>query len=315
MPKQLTKQLTKQLWLKDDRQRMNNSHYEFFHNFTDRPAASEFHAHDFYEIFFLLSGSVDYLVENRTYPLRPGDIILTNTSELHRAVFRGDKPCERYVAWIHPGFMERCCAFFHTDIAVCFDSSSQMHYNLLKADSDTLAEIRGLFERLLEGRDTGADAGAGADTDVSADTDAGTGTFARAWNDCHTAELLLLLNQVHANTTVTPGIHVITSEKVSDILYYINQHLAEPLTLEDIAGHFYLSKYYLTRLFKQYTGLPLHQYIRKKRLITAKNLMLAGSGISSACMNSGFNNYSHFSYCFKQEFALSPTDYLRVWGK
>ena len=283
----------KQLWLKDDRQTMNTDTFETFHNYTDQLVSLDFHTHDFYEVLVFLRGSVNYIVEDKTYPLKPGDIILTNNRELHKVDLLSDAPYERFVGWFHPDFVQKLSRLFpNTDVSSCFDSTSKMHYNLLRTDSQTYHRIFKLFEQLL-----------------LPPSDAFGSEMLQC---CYVAELLILLNQAHQNTTLTPGVHVITNPKVNEIVYYINQHLNEDLSLDALAQQFFISKYYLTRLFKQYTGLSLHQYVLKKRLITAKTMLMNGSKPYDVCIDIGFNNYSHFSKSFKDAFSLSPSDYYRL---
>ena len=48
------------------------------------PSPGEYHEHEFYEIFFFLSGDVSYIIEGSTYQLRPGDILLTSNEDIHK---------------------------------------------------------------------------------------------------------------------------------------------------------------------------------------------------------------------------------------
>lgn len=54
-----------------------------------------------------------------------------------------------------------------------------------------------------------------------------------------------------------------------------------------------------------------HQYITKKRLMTARGMLRRGQPVRSAYLESGFNDYANFSKAFKAEFGLSPKDYVR----
>ena len=95
--------------------------------------------------------------------------------------------------------------------------------------------------------------------------------------------------------------------RVSPILDYIRDHLSEPLTLDLIAGQFYISKYYMMRLFKQETGYTLGQYISQKRLLLAKELLSTGAPGTQVCYDCGFKDYSTFSRAYKQLFGVTPS--------
>ena len=90
------------------------------HHYLDRvPPQVEYHEHEFYEIFFFLSGDVSYIIEGSTYQLRPGDILLTSNEDIHKPEVRAGKPYERYVIWINPDAIQA----FHKlgdDLAACF---------------------------------------------------------------------------------------------------------------------------------------------------------------------------------------------------
>ena len=95
--------------------------------------------------------------------------------------------------------------------------------------------------------------------------------------------------------------------KLSALLKYINLHINDNLSLDELAQRFSLSKFYLTRRFKELTGLSLHQFIVKKRLTKARYLISVGVDPYRAAVDAGFNNYSHFSRTFKSYFGQNPS--------
>ena len=70
---------------------------------------------------------------------------------------------------------------------------------------------------------------------------------------------------------------------------------------------FYISKYYMMRLFKQETGYTLGHYISQKRLLLAKELLSSGVSVTQACFDCGFKDYSTFSRAYKQLFDETPS--------
>lgn len=91
------------------------------------------------------------------------------------------------------------------------------------------------------------------------------------------------------------------------ILDYVGEHLCENLSIDLIARHFYISKYYMMRLFKQETGYTLGQYISQKRLLLAKELLSSGVPGTQVCYDCGFKDYSTFSRAYKQLFGVTPS--------
>ena len=98
--------------------------------------------------------------------------------------------------------------------------------------------------------------------------------------------------------------------KMADILTYINDHLTDELTIDNIADTFFISKFYMMRQFKQETGYTIGKYISRKRLLLAKDLILSGVPSTQACFDCGYKDYSTFSRAYKRLFSESPRETL-----
>ena len=94
------------------------------------------------------------------------------------------------------------------------------------------------------------------------------------------------------------------------ILAYINDHYAEELTLDSLAGRFFISKYHLSREFGRIVGRSVHRYITQKRLVAAKQMLGEGRSSSMVCQHCGFGDYSNFYRAFKSEYGISPKEYV-----
>lgn len=93
---------------------------------------------------------------------------------------------------------------------------------------------------------------------------------------------------------------------------YINTHLAESITIEDICRASHISKYHFCRKFKETTGFTVMEYLLKSRLTRAKSMLrntrLPVSEISEKC---GFSSISYFCRVFKEDEACSPLQYRK----
>ena len=69
---------------------------------------------------------------------------------------------------------------------------------------------------------------------------------------------------------------------MAPILDYIRDNLAEPLTLDQIAGRFFISKHYLCRIFKSATGFSVMEYIIYSRILRARQLLQEGVSVQQA---------------------------------
>lgn len=275
------------------RQVMLRLDYEFFHSRGTRPLDIAYHSHDFYEVLLFLSGKAEYIIEGRTYVLRPGDILLTNDRELHRPLVEPGRIYERYVLWIRPDYIRQIQGK-DTDLTACFQDASRRQYKRLRTGGERLARLLRICARLDDVYDSKA---------------YGDAVLERAY----VAELLAFLNQAYFDVedALDGEADVEENRKINEMVQYINDHLSGDLTLDALSARFYSSKYHLSRQFKQYTGLSPHQYIIKKRLIAARHKLRDGQTVREVYLDSGFGDYANFSKAFKAEFGLSPRLFMQ----
>ena len=82
--------------------------------------------------------------------------------------------------------------------------------------------------------------------------------------------------------------------KVVALLQYLNLHLTEELSIDQLAERFYISKYHMMRRFRQETGYSIHGYLTEKRLLLAQRLLAQGASPSEAGEQTGYQDYSTF---------------------
>ena len=104
-------------------------------------------------------------------------------------------------------------------------------------------------------------------------------------------------------------------EKTSNILTYIERHFTDRITVSDLSQRFFISEYYLCRLFKEHTGFTIMEYVTLTRLRAARNLLEKSSErIESIAKKAGFGSVSAFTTAFKKTYGISPRDF-RVKNK
>ena len=96
-------------------------------------------------------------------------------------------------------------------------------------------------------------------------------------------------------------------------LDYIRDNLDQPLTLDQIAGQFYISKHYLCRIFKAATGFSVMEYIIYSRVLKARKLLQDGCSVQEAGELSGFSDNSHFIRTFGHLTGTSPGRYAKEY--
>ena len=107
-----------------------------------------------------------------------------------------------------------------------------------------------------------------------------------------------------------PSGHSEPSDIIEETTAYMNEHLTEPLTLDDLAARASLSPYYFTRLFKKETGFTPHEYLIAMRINSAKFLLKTTSAsIKEICFLTGFASESSFCTTFKKWVNATPSSY------
>lgn len=100
------------------------------------------------------------------------------------------------------------------------------------------------------------------------------------------------------------------SHAIESVSTFIEEHLDQPLLLDDIAQQVHLSRFYFLRLFQRHFYETPHQYLIRKRLDRAREL-LANSDLSvtEICFAVGFESLGSFSTLFQKRVGWSPSIY------
>lgn len=273
------------------RQKMSRNTFEIFHYRDESMQDVALHHHDFYELYFFLSGNVSYNIESHSYRLSPGDVLLISPQELHQPVFSPEKQhYERYVLWINASFLQQF-SIPGQDVLRCFDTASPDHTNLLRPEGVTRELMAYLVQQLIREQDS---------------EEFATELYCLGL----LAQLLVLVNRTALRAGQAPEPRDNADSTVYRILNYINDHYNEDLSLDFLANMFFVSKYHLAREFNRVVGTSVHRYIIQKRLIMARQMMAAGVSTSEVCQICGFGDYSNFYRAFKNEYQISPRKYL-----
>ena len=123
-------------------------------------------------------------------------------------------------------------------------------------------------------------------------------------------QLLVQLNRTVLARHAIPA--AAGDSKIVAILQYLNLHLTEPITIDELAGRFYLSKYHMMRRFRQETGYTIHHYLMEKRLMLAQQLLRTGAPLAQVCFDVGYQDYSTFSRAYKNHFGRALGRYAAL---
>ncbi len=99
----------------------------------------------------------------------------------------------------------------------------------------------------------------------------------------------------------------LAQERVDQVVFLLNQNLAEPPTLEELGKKIGCSHFYLSRIFSAQTGHTITQHLRQLRMEHAAELLKSGEyNVTEAALEVGYNSLSHFSAAFHETFGCCP---------
>lgn len=281
--------MTKPLSGFDPRQKMLRPDFEVAHKWDTDLKDVELHHHDFYEVDFLISGDVTYVIESRVYHVKPGQMLIINPRELHQVYIQPDTaPYERYMLWIAPSLLQNLSSE-ETDLCRCFDMTRPHYGNLLHLPPKQQKLIPAMIESLLREQEQPA---FGSDL----------------LRQNLLTELMIHINRLAED--VDPSVPADDS-LVSRVIEYINEHYQETLSLDLLAERFFVSKYHLSHEFTRQVGTGIYQYIQKKRLLIARQLMAQGHKPVEVYALCGFGDYAAFFRAFRKEYGLSPRTFVQ----
>ena len=219
----------------------------------------EKHFHLIYELLFFISGNVDLVLENKIYHLKANDLVLIKPGQHHYVIPSNEETYERYVI----KFPEYIIPNELLDII-------KNKPNLTAINNATIIDLFfSLDEHYLNYK--------GQHLDLILEN-----------------VLKVILSYFSSLEESENSNGDIYNQKMSKVINYINENLAEPLMIEDICKHFHYSKSYIVKEFKASLGVPIKQYITTKKILLAESLISKGNKPTDIYNKCGFEDYSTF---------------------
>ena len=247
------------------------------------------HIHDYYEIYYLMSGSRRYFINHTLYNVEPGDAILVNKGDLHLTTsISSEHYHERYLLTFSDEFVKPILQYLkEDDFMECF-RSKKIHI---------AASKRYAFEALLHKLNAEFEK-----KDIYSDFLSKT----------HMAELLIFLNRSSKHRVVPFDDITVHEERIQDVCKYIMNYYNQPITLAEISKMAYMSPTYFSKKFKKVTGFGFNEYLNNVRIKMAANMLIETQySVTEIARFCGYKDSNYFGDVFKKIMNVSPSKYRK----
>ena len=232
-----------------------------------------------YLVVLVLSGSGTLMYQNQTYPLQQGSCFFIDCMAPYYHQSSDTDPWE--LIWVH----------FN-------GSTSKQYYEYFAGNSApafrprSFQELREKLESLLDVNHR---------SDLSAEI-----TSSRLIVDI----LSILLQDITNTREEKHASHL----KITEVRQYLDEHYTEKFSLDELSERFFISKYHLSREFRNYYGITLNHYVIAKRITYAKKLLrFSDYSLEEIARSCGFYDTSYLNKQFKKSEGISASDFRKKW--
>ena len=238
---------------------------------SEHTVDNKLHTHTEYEMLINLKGDEHVIVEKNIYPITRGDVILVHPHEQHHCVLESENK--------HSFFWILIDAPKESPIAKFLDGLKSNYYSPENENKKILIE---LCEELIS----------------------------TECQELDTLRILLeILNLLKKTQTTHPKHENKLPGELNDVLDYIDSHYSEELKIKAVARELGLSESTLTRRFKEFLGATPIEYLQKKRMIKAAELLQRGESVLEVGLAVGYSDNSYFIKLFKSYYGVTPLKY------
>lgn len=256
---------------------------------SDVAAHYDLHSHSAIEVILPDRGEAAYQVQEEAYHVRPGEVLILPSGCLHSLTEPPD--IRRHLLLFEPNPLLSL-----RDIP---NISAMMQQPIFLRDGTELqTRVRKLLMQVVDCYFRKED----------------------MWNtECYSYLLqmyaLLGRHYLEAAGVQRPSQHTIDPAIMNSAITYINEHYMDDLSLEDAALFAGFSKYYFSRMFKQFSGISFSEYLTRKRLNVATDLLVRTlMSIREIALASGFGSTATFNRIFRMHKNCTPSQYRAIYS-
>lgn len=255
------------------------------------------HFHDTYELYFLLEGERYYFIEKETYFVKAGDVVLINREQVHKTSQAGSGKHDRILLQLSGKILD---PWLKSAGVYTLERLFGAYYGVLKVSEIEWGEMKSL---LLGIRDEIQQREERYDTMVR----------------LKLSQILLLIARIGKKNVLKQmpaPVQTAKHKKVHEVALYLTTHCETGESLEELAKRFFISKSYLSRIFREVTGFSVNEYRNLARVRKAKELLASSNySITEISEVLGFESITYFERIFKKHGDETPSAYRKKAGR
>lgn len=254
------------------------------------------HLHNEYEIYYLIEGERYYFIDQQTYHVKKGSLVLIRPNQIHQTSPAGGSGHDRILI----GLSESPFAdFFASTGESTLAGFFEQHSGVMELNEEDRQETEALLADL-----------------ICELTEKKPGYRLMAMS--RLSQLFFHIHRLRSSASgYQPHAALSTQSrhrKVDEVAAYITDHYDQPLSLENIAAHFYISKCYLSRIFKEATGFTVNEYLNMNRIRHARRMLMnTDMSITAISEALGYDSITYFERVFHKYAEVSPSRYRRQY--
>jgi AraC-like DNA-binding protein len=255
------------------------------------------HFHNGYEIYYLLSGERYYFIEKQIYHVKKGSLVFIDRNQIHKTVGVNSNYHDRILILMSAdeiGPLFEICD--NIELATFFSKNFGV-IDLNEAGQKYVEGILFFIIREIKMKHSNYD----------------------FMVKMKLAELLIYsirCNSGENSTLISAPLKTEKYKKISEIAKYITENYQENISLAEIADGFYISKCYLSRIFKEITGFTVNEYINITRIKRAQQLLEQSEhNITEIADIVGYESITYFEKVFRKYLETSPLKYRKKFMK
>jgi AraC-like DNA-binding protein/mannose-6-phosphate isomerase-like protein (cupin superfamily) len=249
------------------------------------------HCHEHYEMYYQLSGERYYFINNRSFYVKKGDLVLVKSDEIHKTISANENPYERILICFKKEYIEGMVGLVEDiNLLKPFEDNVYIIWNTNKEQ----AVVENILNKMMEEHKS---------------SEEGSKTLLRL---LFLQFLIIVYRHNHSKEIIKHEYPSALHLRISKVSKYICENYSEPLSLASAAGYFNMSSCYLSRNFKLATGFTFVEYLNNVRIKEAKRLLKeTNMNIISVALAVGFQNTTHFGRIFKAITNTTPLSYRK----